>query len=123
MTMMHSPPADPMTNSLAIMEDKDHDEAEGMPELVTIPDDEDGLVDAEPVGDTRLDDTPLSDDSEEDSSALVEVPNCPYCHDCEPRVEHAYYFRLGGEVFYWDRLVCQDLGDYQIPTEGSMCAM
>ena len=51
------------------------------------------------------------------------VPNCPYCHDCEPRVEHAYYFGSGGEVFDRDRLVCQDPGDYQVPTEGSMHAM
>ena len=122
-TTLHSPPADPMTDPLAVTEDRDHDEAEGMPELVTIPDDEDGLVDTEPVGDTRPDDTPLSDDSEEDSSNLVEVPDCPYCHDCEPRVEHAYYLGLGGEVFYRDRLVCQDPGDYQVPTEGSMHAM
>ena len=122
-TTLHSPPADPMTDPPAVTEDRDHDEAEGMPELVTIPDDEDGLVDAEPVGDTRPDDTPLSDDSEEDSSNLVEVPDCPYCHDCEPRVEHAYYFGSGGEVFYRDRLVCQDPGDYQVPTRSSMHAM
>ena len=123
MTMMHSPPADPMTNSLAIMEDKDHDKAEGMPELVTIPDDEDSLVDAETVRETCPDDTSLSNDSEEDSSNLVKVPDCPYCHDCEPRTEHAYYFRSDGKVFYQDRLVCQDPGDNQVPTRSSMCAM
>ena len=48
-TTLHSPPADPMTDPPAVMEDRDHDEAEGMPELVTIPDDEGSLVDAEPV--------------------------------------------------------------------------
>jgi len=121
----HSPsmqflPSDPMPNPPVETEGRDHDEDEEMPELVAIPDDEDDSAD---VGDTRPDDTPLADDSEEDSSNLVVVPDCPHCHNCVPRTEPAYYFGSDGEVFYRERLVCQAPGGNQEPSGSDMRAM
>ena len=60
--------------------------------------------------------TTTGDDTESDDEEWREhrahhhhtPPECPYCHDCRPVIEEVYYMASDGEVFYRDRLVCQN---------------
>jgi hypothetical protein len=104
-------------------EERDSEGADELPELIPITDDKEITSEQEHVAENVRDESSSSNIDEDDDTHSDEILECPYCHNCEPRTEPAYYFCSDGEVVYRDRLICQADEDNESPAGSSLHAM
>jgi hypothetical protein len=97
---------DHMSDPPSKTEERDCEGADVLPDLIPITDGEEITSEQENIAENDPDESSSSEIDEEDDTHPDESLECPYCHNCEPTTEAAYYFRSDGEVFYQERLIC-----------------
>jgi hypothetical protein len=114
---------DHASNPPSKMEERDCEGADELPNLIPITNGEENTSKQEHVTKNGPDESSSSEIDKEDDILPDKILECPYCHNCEPRTKPAYYFRLDGEVFYRERLICQAPKDNESPAGSSLHAM
>jgi hypothetical protein len=114
---------DHMSDPPSKTEERDCEGADILPDLIPITDGEEITSEQEHVTENVPDESSSSNIDEDNDTHPDEILECPYCHNCEPRTEPAYYFCSDGKVFYRERLICQADKDNESPARSSLHAM